>query len=409
MESYKVYIDSAAWMCEGNIVGMSRIYQYLLQNGHKIINNHSEADFIIINSCGFVKSREEFCLYLFNNYYSQKKENASIIMFGCLIKINNKLVKSLDLIPIDFDEGKKFDKIFFKTIKFEDIPPSSDNKIIDSLFFPNKIVKESEFISFLLPRIMSHFSKRIKRNYDKIIKRVHFKDKILIEICNGCIFNCRYCVIKNAKGRIKSRKIKDIIENIEKLYVPKKNIFLVADDCGSYGLDINTNLFELLKQINEKFPNISIELDAINPYWLEKYPDKYFKLFSEVKISFVTIPVQSGSSRVLKHMNRNYNVKKIEKIVKRIKKVAPHTAIYTHFIVSYPTERFIDFLKSIICSMYFDLPIVLVYSGHKDIKNNNILEKQSKFAEVYRYTFFMLFLNLVIFYKLLKFSKIKVN
>jgi tRNA A37 methylthiotransferase MiaB len=405
MKSYKVYIDSAAWMCEGNIIGTSRIYRYLLENGHGITTKPSEADFIIINSCGFIKDREHLSVYLFENFNSQKKEKAKIIMFGCLIKINQKLIESLDLIPIDLNEGNKFDEIFFNKTKFGNISPYCDKSTIEKLFVAKKTTQESEFISFLLSRFMSHFSKKIRLNYNNIFNRVQFKDKTLVQICNGCIFNCNYCVIRTAKGGVSSRNIDEIIADIEKLYDPTKCVFLVADDCGSYGLDIKTNLFDLLYKINKRFPDLKIELDAINPYWLEKYPDEFIKLFSEFNINYVTIPVQSGSNRILKDMNRNYNIKKIQNIIKKIKKVSPKTAIYTHFIICHPREKFIDYIKSIYCSMYFDLPIVLVYSGHEDSTNTTITDNQSRFANVYRYTFFMLFLNFVIFYKLLNFPK----
>ncbi len=408
MKSYKVYIDSAAWICEGNIIGMSRIYRYLLENNHNIISKPIEADFIIINSCGFIKEREDFSVSLFKMHHTQKKEKKpTVIMFGCLVKINKKLLDSLDLIPIDFNEGYKFDKIFYNKIKFENISPFCDNKTTEKLLVAKKTIKESDIISFLLSRVMSHFSKRVRLNYNSIIDRVKFKDKTLIEICNGCVFNCNYCVIRKAKGGVNSRNIEDIISDIGKLYDPSKCLFLVADDCGSYGLDIKTNLFNLLKEINEKYFNLLIELDAINPYWLEKYPDEYIKLFSEFNISYATIPVQSGSNRVLKDMNRNYDINKIQSIVKKIKKVSPKTIIYTHFIICHPGEKFIDFLKSLYCSLYFDLPIVLVYSGHKDSTNFTFQQDKSKFARIYRYTFFMLFLNFVVFYKLLTFPKPK--
>ena len=97
MKSYKVFIDSPTWMCEGNLVESSRICRYMLQNGHEVIDNSSEADYIVINSCGFIKARIDDSVYLFKYYNSQKKEKASIIMFGCLIKINNDLINSLDL------------------------------------------------------------------------------------------------------------------------------------------------------------------------------------------------------------------------------------------------------------------------------------------------------------------------
>lgn len=243
MKSYKVHIDSAAWMCEGNIVGTSRVYRYLLENGHEITKNPSNADFIIINSCGFIKDREDLSIDLFEQYTSQKKENASIIMFGCLIRINKKIIESLDLIPINVHEEYKFDEIFYNKIKFEDVSPYCDNETTEKLNIAKKTSQGSEIISFLLSRIVSSFSKKVRSNYDSIINRVHFKDKTLVEICNGCIFNCNYCVIKTAKGGVKSRKIKDILIDIEKLYDPTKQIFLVADDCGSYGLDIKTNVF----------------------------------------------------------------------------------------------------------------------------------------------------------------------
>ncbi|MCX6667985.1 MAG: radical SAM protein [Euryarchaeota archaeon] len=405
MKCYKVYIDSAAWMCEGNIVETSRIYRYILENGHEITAKPSEADFIIINSCGFIREREELSVSLFENYYSRRKENAKIIMFGCLVKIDNEKINSLDLIPIDFNEGVKFDEIFYTKIKFEGISPYCDEKTTEKLSVAKKTLQESEIISFSLSRVMSHFSKKVRLNYNNIIDRVKFKDKILVEICSGCIFKCSYCVIQKTKGVVRSRKIEDILSDIEKLYDPSKNLFLVADDCGSYGIDIKTNLFDLLYEIKKRYPDLKIELDAINPYWLEKYPDDYIKLFSEFNISYATIPVQSGSNRIIKDMNRNYDIKKIQNIVKRIKGVSPKTAIYTHFIICYPGEKFIDFLKTLYCSMYFDLPIVLVYSGHKGSTISDLFGFGSRFARAYRLNFFIWFLNFVVFYKLLTFQK----
>ena len=328
-------------------------------------------------------------------------------MFGCLIKINQKLIKSLDLIPIDFNEGKKFDQIFYKKIKFDNITPYCDNKTTEKLFVLKEPFQDSNVISFVFARFMTHFSKKLRLNYNSIINRLQFKDKTLVEICTGCIFKCSYCVIRLAKGGVKSRRIKDILSDIEKLYDPTKNLFLVADDCGSYGLDINTNLFELLEEINARYPDVPIELDAINPYWLIKYPKEYINLFSECNISFATIPVQSGSNTVLKTMNRDYDIKKVRKTIKKIKKISPKTALYTHFIICYHKETLIDFLKSLHCSMYFDLTIVLLYSGKRGSANFMIPYDQSKFTTVYRYTFFIIFLNFVIFYRLLTFPKPK--
>jgi tRNA A37 methylthiotransferase MiaB len=404
MKYYKVYFDSAAWMCEGNIIETSRIYRYLRANGHEITTKPSEADFLIINSCGFIKEREDLSMELYENCVSLKKDNAKIILFGCLVKINKEISDSLDVTPIDFGEGYKFDERFFTKVRFDDILPYCDDKTTKELLVAKKTLQESKIISFFFSRIVSHLSKKVRENYDAIMNRVKFKDKTLIEICSGCIFQCSYCAIREAKGAVHSRPVASILSDVEKLYDPSQNLFLVADDCGCYGLDIKTNLFHLLYEIHRRYPDVKIELDAINPYWLEKYTKEYLTLFQDLNISFITIPVQSGSNRILRDMNRKYDVKKIQEIVKKIKKVSPSTSIYTHFIVCYPGEKFIDYLRSLYCSLYFDLPIVLEYSGRSDKDKSLVHNSQSKFASVYRFTFFMLFLNFLILYKLLTFS-----
>jgi len=406
MKYYKVFIDSTAWMCEGNIVETSRIYRYLLANGHAVTRTPSEADFFIINSCGFVQERENLSLDLYNNFVSQKKDSAKIILFGCLVRINKEKVHSLDAVAIDFHEGHKFDELFFTKVKFDDVLPYCDNKTTEELQVANKTLQESKIISFFISRIMMHFSKKVRGNYDAIMNRVRFKDKNLVEICSGCIFQCRYCAIRIAKNEVHSNSITSILSYIEKIYDPSQNLFLVADDCGCYGLDINEDLFHLLYEINRKFPGATIELDAINPYWLMKYPDEYTKLFRDLNIDYVAIPVQSGSNRVLRDMNRKYDIKKIQEIVQNIKKMSPPTWIYTHFIVGYPGENFMDFLQSLRCSMYFDLPIVLEYSEHSG-ESADAPRGWSKFAASYRFAFFMIFLNVVIFYKLLTFNNQK--
>ena len=131
------------------------------------------------------------------------------------------------------------------------------------------------------------------------------------------------------------------------------------------------------------------------------------KLFSEFNIGYATIPLQSGSNRIIKNMNRNYNIKKILNIIKKIKKVSPKTAVYTHFIVCYPKENFIDFLKSIYCSMFFDLSIVFLYSESSVSTSSVVSNYKSNFARIYRPAFFMIFQNFVVLYKTLKLPRPK--
>jgi tRNA A37 methylthiotransferase MiaB len=405
MESYKVYIESAAWICEANLVSSSRIYRYMLQNGHKIVKNPLEADFIIINSCGLTKMRRDLSIEFYKKFYSQKRENASIIMFGCLIKIDKEKIEPLDLIQIDFNEGYKFDEIFYKKINYNDIKPYCDEKTKQKLIHGIRLYHFTKIIPFILSGLMFPFSKKIRLNYQNFINSFTYHNKIFIEIATGCTGNCSYCMIKKARGNIHSRQIKHIIEDIEKLYDPAKDLFLVADDNGSYGLDIKTNLFNLLYEIKKRFPDISIDLNYLNPYWLERYSNEYIKLFTDININLASIPVQSGSNKILKNMKRKYDINKVNDVVKKIKETSPKTITYSHFLIAFPGENTMDFLKTLFSTKYFDLPIALIYSEHKNSASSSLGNHKSSLTIALRYMHFMLFTNLIISYKLLTYPK----
>ena len=256
MNYYEVFIDSSAWVCESNLIGCSVIYRYLIENGHKIIDNPSNADFIIINSCGLTKGHIDRSINLFNKFSSVKKKNANIIMFGCLVKINYKNLVSLDLTLIDFNEGGKFDKIFYKKTKFGDIKPHCDNRTKQNLLGEQNPFHRTEIFPFLISSILFPFLKKARINYKKMIENVTYKNRIFLEISKGCTGNCNYCVIKKARGKICSRPIKDILIDIEKIKDPAKKLFLVANDCGCYGVDIKTSLVDLLMAINNKYSDL---------------------------------------------------------------------------------------------------------------------------------------------------------
>jgi len=405
MSCYKVFLDSSAWVCEANLIGCSTIYRYLLDNGHKIIDNPSESDFIIINSCGLTRYHIEKTTNLFKKYNSEKRENSKIIMFGCLIKIDEELVRSLDVYPIDLNEGNKFNKIFYNKTKFEDIKPYCDSETKHGLFKGKNPFYRTEIFPFILSSIIFPFSKKARLNYNIILTNVTYKNRIFVEIGRGCTGNCGYCVIRRARGKICSRPINDIIIDIEKIYDPKKKILLVSNDSGCYGVDIKTNLFELLYAINKKFPNSKIELNYLNPQWLERNTERYIKLFKDVNIVFAGIPVQSGSNRIIKKMNRYYNIDKSIKIIDEIKKVSPKTFIYTHFIIGYPGETSIDFIKTLICSLHFDFPLGFGYSKHKGTLSSTLPNQKSHITILLRSAIFVLVMNFIVLLKLLNIPK----
>jgi len=391
MNSYTILIDSVHHDCIPNLICCARFYRYLINNGHKVVKKPSEADFIIINSCGFSKQLQNQTIAMYQKYNNIKKEETKIIIYGCLVNINPEIFEDLPLIKIGLNEDKKIDTIFLNTTKFENIEPYCTKETKDKLFKDKKEFSHWFRTPFLLTKIFIPFSKKLKVNYKNMIKAITYNNCNFIEISKGCTGNCSYCLIKKAKGEISSRTIQDIISNIKDIYDPSKPLFLAADDCASYGADKNINFIELFYEINP---------------WLEKYYNEYVKLFSSRKINLVILPIQSGSQKIVNKMNRRYNVEKLLEKINYIKKTSPNTILYAHFIIGFPGESIIDFIKTLFAIKYFDYPVAFIYSNEKGTKSYSMPNQKSKYVIFLRFLIFLFFVNFVIYYRLNHYSKI---
>jgi MiaB/RimO family radical SAM methylthiotransferase len=400
MKCYTVFLDSAHKQCELNTVSSSMIYRYLLQNGHKIATNPQTADFIIINSCGYHQDLRDKSVALYQTYHAIKKPNSKIIMYGCLVNIDNETISALDLLPISFTDNYLLDKLFFQTKNYAEITPCCDSKTRNILVQTPKDLNISHHPNFILSRFFLPFSRKMKTNYTRMILGSNHHNKIIVQISQGCLGHCSYCVIKKAKGDLQSRSIDEIITDITDMYDTSKILFLVADDCSSYGLDIGTSLFQLLKTIHQKFPELPIQISYVSPNLLVKFHNEYQELFQQISIPYTTIPFQSGSNKIIKKMDRSYDTRQVVEIIKELKQASPRTYFEGHFIVGFPGETVIDFLKSLFTIHYFDYPIALRYSESKGTKSASFPQKKSEITKQLRYIVMTFFINIIILYKL---------
>ena len=367
MKKHNVLIDSACVRCKPNNILISRIHKYLLENDHEINNETREADYIIINTCGFNDFHESFSVDLFKKYNSEKTKNTKVISVGCLNKIDKPLLEEQAPDTIFVDTLNDLDNFFFNKVKFESIQEAHLTEEKINNFYPNTGDQLDLFdkIALIIGKLIAYspFKRSIKIN--QILDEGFNKNKVYVEIAQGCLNNCSYCIIKKAKGSIKSRSIDRILEDIEKVYDPNKNLCLVADDCGSYGRDINENIFLLLYAINDKFPQIGIDLNTMHPIWVEKERDEFMKLFKRIKLNSINIPMQSGSQEILKRMNRNYSVENIISAINELREISPETLIWTHLIIGFPGETREDFLKTNSILECFDFTSKFIYSDRK--------------------------------------------
>ncbi|RLG61245.1 threonylcarbamoyladenosine tRNA methylthiotransferase [Candidatus Geothermarchaeota archaeon] len=292
----------------------SELIKYALEkNGFKLVKSPEEADVIIVNTCGVKKQTEDRIISYLKKV---EKFGKRLIITGCLPLINLKRLE--------------------KEIKFFAVTgPAIGEKIIDLINgkAPSNNLLRNDF-----------FPSLSNRKYGEGI--IH-----ITPLCHGCLGNCSYCAVKFARGRLRSYPQDDIIRDIEcAVRNGAKEIWITAQDTGSYGLDIGTDLISLLKKVDRINGEFFVRIGMMNPSRLPYIVDDLIVLFKESNkfFYFLHLPVQSGSPRVLRLMRRNYDPGQLLEYVKRIRKeVDEKFNIMTDVIVGHPGETERDFLQTI--------------------------------------------------------------
>jgi len=374
---YCVYMDSSNKSCNSNVIELSRVYFYLIKNGHKIVKHYKNADYVIVNTCGFNDIHEKKTIEIFNKYLGK-----NVISIGCLNKINTDLFskKLQNIIPLKLNE---LDKIFLNDVRFADVKEDYlSNKLKKTIKLQDRDI--SKTYNYFVKKVLSIFLNK-KKLFKKIYDEIYFKNRVFVEISRGCMGNCSYCVIKKARGNTKSRPVGDIINDIKKVYSPGKTLSLVSDDCGAYGVDIGMTFPKLLLLISKEIPGISFDITDLNPNWLIRYEKNMLGLFQKIKINSFNITMQSGSNKIIRRMNRRYNVSEIKRIIKKIRRISKTTLLWTHFMVGFPGESWNDFMKTLRLVKFFDFYTVFRYSERKGALSQNFNRKINKFVVEIRY------------------------
>jgi len=371
-----------------------KIIKYFRLNGHSIVRKISEADFIYIITCAGIQDVEESSIELIKEASKRKREDAQIIIGGCLPKINEKRLSELgEFKTLPPDSIDKLDSIIDSRIKFKTLEDANLLKL-DEYIYSRKICLLKEFCGFdvspasLMKKFDYGFSRlMVLRRHERT--RRNLKNIYVIMVSRGCSSQCSYCGIKFAVGKLKSKPLKTIIREFEKgLEQGYRNFIISSEDTGSYGLDINTNIVKLLKELLKHEGNYILTIQTFNPNFLIKYFDKLLPLIKEnhKKIKHMSIPIQSGSDRILKLMKRPYKIKKIEKCLLELKKVANNLEISTSLIVGFPGETKEDFEKSIdiIKKINFDAVLFNIYSDRPNTEASKMKNKIPENIKIWR-------------------------
>lgn len=338
---YKVGIVSLG--CDKNRVDSEIMLSNLAQNGFEIVNDEREADIIIVNTCGFIESAKEESIETILEMAQYKKNGRlkAIIASGCMAqRYKEELIREIPEIDGIVGVGS-----------YNEI-----SNVINEIINKNdKIVRLGE-INYRL-----EYEKRI------LSTPSHFA---YVKIAEGCSNNCSYCIIPKLRGKYRSKKMDEIIKEVNELALQGiKEIIIIAQDTTMYGIDIYKKkmLSELLRRIER--------IDGIR--WIRvmySYPegidDELIKTVKESNkiLSYFDIPLQHINNDILKSMRRRITKEKIINLIEKIRFEIPDAVIRTSLIVGYPgeTEKEFNELKEFLEEYKLNRVGIFTYSREED-------------------------------------------
>lgn len=377
----KVFIYAVP--CEKRYLDARRISTYFEKNNYKIVYKAKDADIILLLTCGVINHSADYSLKKIKEF---KKYDGNLIVGGCLPDIENERITEIHKGPVITTKNiQKIDELFPENkIKFTEIEDANifwDNVDESSLYGSlMKILNKLKFLKFLYLCPVRYY---LKNQFDKnsSLSLEFLSKQFNVRVSWGCVGNCSYCAIKKAVGEYKSKPLKECVVEFKKgLKQGYKEFLLLADNIGAYGVDIDSSFPELLEKITNIPGDYRIYIHGFDPAWLVKYIDELEDIFKTGKIVNLDIPIQSGSSRILRSMNRYSDVKTVKDIFLRLKQKFPEITIGTQIIVGFPTETDEDFEKtlSFVTECGFDTAIFLPFSSRFGAKADSMSGKLSK-------------------------------
>ncbi len=328
--------------CPKNQVDAEQMLYTLKEAGFTLVSEEAEAEVIIINTCGFIEDAKQEAIenIIEAGRYKQEGNLKLLVVTGCLAE------RYRDDITEEIPEADMVVGI------------GSNGKIA-------KLIKDA-----LSGKTQNSYGEKFSLDLDgkRILGGMPYT--AYLKIADGCDNCCTYCAIPQIRGRMRSRKIENILEEAREL---AKNgvseLIVVAQDTTAYGIDLygEYKLAELLREL--------CRIDGI--HWIRTlytYPDKLtdellYAIRDEEKLcKYLDIPLQHCSDEILKCMNRKGTKADIERTLSRVRGIVPDITIRTTFITGFPgeTDEQFEELAEFVKTQRFDRLGCFSYSAEED-------------------------------------------
>ena len=333
--------------CAKNLVDSEAILALMKNNDFEIVSSPSEADVIIVNTCGFIESSKQESI---NTILEMASYNALLVVTGCLVqRYKEELEKELpevDLfVPIrDYD---KLGELISEKMKIK--------KMVGCFDFSSRVLSTPFYTAYL-------------------------------KISEGCNNRCTYCAIPLIRGSFVSYPLENLVNQAKDLASKGvKELVVISQDTTRYGSDFegqNITTVTLLKELLKIKEFSYIRLLYLYP---DELSDELIELMGKEErlTPYFDLPIQHSSSRLLQSMNRRGDREFLLSLIKKIRDKVPNAILRTTLIVGFPgeTEEDIEDLKSFIQEVKFDHLGCFTYSleeGTVSATFDNQIDEETK-------------------------------
>jgi threonylcarbamoyladenosine tRNA methylthiotransferase MtaB len=300
--------------CKLNYAETSVIGNSFLKRGFSITNFDSRADVYVINTCTVTENAERECRQIIRRALRQNP-NGFVIVTGCYAQLRPEQIQNIEGVDLVLGTKEKFEIFNF----------------IDS--FEKKDLACVHVSSF---EELNDFGPAFTPIPED-------RTRAFLKIQDGCDYKCSFCTIPLARGLSRSQSEEETVsqfnELVEKGY---KEIVLTGVNVGDYGAKIGTNLYQLLIKLIKVSGDFRIRISSIEPNLLS---DEIIELIAkeEKLCKHFHIPLQSGSDKILKRMQRRYLSRLYAERIEKVKSFIPNAGIGVDVIVGFPGEDENDF------------------------------------------------------------------
>ncbi len=346
--------------CQANEADSEIVAGILEKIGFTLAEDEVDADLILLNTCAIRENAENRIWGELGRLKIYKKDKPNLVLgvFGCMPQEERVVEKILDEYP--------YVSLVYGTHNFYKLPEyiyrlsEGEKRVIEVYSYEGSIIE----------------------NLPKKREQTH---KAWVHITHGCDEFCTYCIVPYTRGKERSRLKDDIIAEVKHLVERGyKEVTLLGQNVNAYGKDLKGDytFSDLLLDLDKT----GIERIRFTTSHPRDFDDKTIEVFRTSKhvMPYVHLPLQSGSNKVLKKMNRGYTKERYLEVIRKLKDARSDISITTDIIVAFPTETEEDFLETleIVNEVGFEGAYTFIFSPREGTPafsyENNITEKEAK-------------------------------